>query len=493
MSMDADTILRIKPQLTRFLHQFDDCFGRITTRRYLDLYVQGQLGDLPRKSVEPMADYFDQPPRNLQQFLGLFRWDECRLRDRLQQHIARHHPHRHSVGVIDETSFVKKGRKTACVQRQHCGAAGKVENCVVSVHLGYAVPDDGPRGFHTLLDGELYLPEQTWHDDRQRCREAGIPDEVVYRGKHQIAFEQYQRAVSNGVRFTWLTFDEFYGRSRGFLRRFEACGQDYVAEVPADFTVWTRAPEVLYRDHARDKKPGRPRRCPRLKVKHNPRAEVRNVLRHSPIMRQAPWQTYHVKDGTKGPMVWHAKHIQVYLPDEQGLPAGPYHLLVAQNVLNPDEVKFFISNAPPATAAPTLLKVAFSRWTIERIFEDAKAELGMDHFEVRRFTAIQRHLLLSCLSHTFLAEFRLNHGEKNPVPDGVPGPHGHRRAGAGVGPRRPLLTPPGRIDRSAMGVNATAQRQGRTQPPQTNDPAVTRDWREIEKHNEVSLAEVVAL
>jgi SRSO17 transposase len=224
--MDADTIMRIRPELTRFLHQFDDCFGRVSTRRYLDLYVEGQLSDLQRKSVELMADYFGEPPRNLQQFLGLFRWDPRRLRDRLQQHVAGHHAHRHSVGVIDETSFVKKGRKTACVQRQHCGAAGKIENCVVSVHLGYAVAGGGRRGFHTLLDGELYLPEHTWHDDRERCREAGIGDDVVYRSKHRITFEQYRRAVSNGVRFAWMTFDEFYGRSRGFLRDFEACGQD---------------------------------------------------------------------------------------------------------------------------------------------------------------------------------------------------------------------------------------------------------------------------
>jgi SRSO17 transposase len=494
LGMDADTILRIRPELTRFLHQFDDCFGRVTTRRYLDLYVEGQLSDLQRKSVEPMADYFGEPPRNLQQFLGLFRWDPRRLRDRLQQHVAGHHAHRHSVGVIDETSFVKKGRKTACVQRQHCGAAGKIENCVVSVHLGYAVAGGGRRGFHTLLDGELYLPEHTWHDDRERCREAGIGDDVVYRSKHRIALEQYRRAVSNGVRFAWMTFDEFYGRSRGFLRDFEACGQDYVAEVPADFTVWTRPPDLLYRDHARDKKSGRPRRYPRLKVKNNPRAEVRNILRHSPIMRQTPWKTYHVKDGSKGPILWRAKRIRVYLPDEQGLPAcGAYHLLVAQNVLDHDEVKYFISNAPPATTTATLLRVAFSRWTIERAFEDAKGELGMDHFEVRKFTAIQRHLLLSCLSHTFLAEFCLKHGGGKPTPDGVPGPHRDRRAGAAVGPRRPLLASIGRIDRGAIGVNPGPQPQSRTQPSQANPPTITRNWSELERHNAVSETEVVAL
>ena len=114
--MDVKTIMRIKPELTRFLHQFDDCFGRITTRRYLDLYIEGQLSDLPRKSIEPMADAFGEPPRNLQQFLSLFRWDEAAARDRLQQYVARRHTHRHSVGVIDETSFAKKGNKTACIK-----------------------------------------------------------------------------------------------------------------------------------------------------------------------------------------------------------------------------------------------------------------------------------------------------------------------------------------------------------------------------------------
>ena len=173
--MDANVIMKIKPELTEFLRRFDDCFGRVTTRRYLGIYIEGQLGDLPRKSIEPMADAVGEPPRNLQQFLSLFRWDEQAARDSLQQYVARRHPHEHSVGVIDETSFVKKGKHTACVQRQHCGTVGKKENCVVSVHLGYATPD-----FHCLLDGEPYLPENTWHQDRDRCREAGIPDDVLW-------------------------------------------------------------------------------------------------------------------------------------------------------------------------------------------------------------------------------------------------------------------------------------------------------------------------
>lgn len=271
--MDTNVILQIKPELTRFLHRFDGYFGRVTTRRYLDLYIEGQLGPLPRKSLEPMADAFGEPPRNLQEFLGLFRWDEQGVRDELQQYVARRHDSPQSVGVIDETSFVKKGNQTACVQRQYCGAVGKKENCVVSVHLGYATP-----AFYSLIDGEVFLPEQTWGQDRDRCRLAGIPDDVVYRPKWQMALEQYRRAVANGVRFAWLTFDEGYGGKGPFLRALEESGQSYVAEVPVNFPVWTRRPAVRYQASARDRKHGRRRHYPRLKVKNNPKVEVRNVL-----------------------------------------------------------------------------------------------------------------------------------------------------------------------------------------------------------------------
>jgi SRSO17 transposase len=403
IGMDASTILKIKPELTRFLNQFDAYFGRVTTRRYLDLYVEGQLSNLPRKSIEPMADAFGEPPRNLQEFLGLFRWDEQGVRDQSQQYVARRHAHPQSVGVIDETSFVKKGDKTACVQRQHCGAVGKTENCVVSVHLGYATPQ-----FYSLIDGEVYLPQETWHQDRERCRKAGIPDEVVYRPKWQMALGQYRRAVANGVRFAWLIFDEGYGGKGPFLRELEQVGQNYVAEVPVSFPVWTKRPAVLYRASARDRRQGRPRHYPRLKVKNNPKVEVRNIVAYSPRMRQVPWQNYYVKDGSKGPMVWQAKRLMVYLPDEQGVPTRPFHLLVARNALDHEEVKYFISNAPESMPAETLLRVAFTRWVIERAFEDSKTELGMDHFEVRRFLSIQRHLILSCLSHIFLSEFCLS-------------------------------------------------------------------------------------
>lgn len=122
--MDAQAILEIKPALTAYLHEFDGCFANVRSQQHLATYVAGQLSDLQRKSIEPIADAAGVAPRTLQEFLSLARWDEGAARDRLQRRVARRHGAPNSIGIIDETSYVKKGHQTACVQRQHCGAAG---------------------------------------------------------------------------------------------------------------------------------------------------------------------------------------------------------------------------------------------------------------------------------------------------------------------------------------------------------------------------------
>lgn len=486
--MDANTIMMIRPALTDYLHEYDDCMGRVTNRSHLQTYVTGQLGDLERKSVEPIADAAGVPPRTLQEFLSMLKWDDQAARDRLQRRVARRHAHPHSIGIIDETTYHKQGDKTACVQRQHCGCRGKVDNCMVSVHLGYVAGD-----FHTLLDGDPYLPKETWHENRARCRAAGIPDDVVYRAKWEIALEQVRRALGNGVRFSWLTFDEGYGSKPPFLRALDAMGQNYVAEIPSDFVGWTRPPEVMYREHSREKGRGRRRKLPRLKVRNTPAAEVRNILTWSPILRDVPWKTYRIKDGTKGPMVWEAKRIPFWIKDENGLPSRPHHLIVARNVLNPNEVKYFLSNAPESTPVEILLMVAFSRWRIERLFEDSKTELGMDHFEVRKYPSIVRHLILTCISHLFLAEFWLAHrGEKSGV-DRLPGPDGHASIGADLGSLRALLAKDRRVAGRAISDNAGAQCNVKPVAPKANDPTFTQYRDTVKKHTHLQVAQMLAL
>src|SRR6266550_1149358 len=198
--MDAEQLRRLGGKLARFLNRFADCFPRKDTRAHLGVYVRGQLSNLPQKSVEPIALEAGVAPRTLQEFLSHFKWDEERMRDRVQELVRTEHAGAHSVGIFDETSDPKKGDKTPGVQKQWCGRLGKLENCIVTVHLTYAGDD-----FHCLLDGELFLPK-SWSEDRPRCREAGIPDTVVHRPKWRIALELYDRAVGNGLHFDWVTF-----------------------------------------------------------------------------------------------------------------------------------------------------------------------------------------------------------------------------------------------------------------------------------------------
>lgn len=149
------------------------------------------------------------------------------------------HAHPRAIGVIDESGDPKKGKHTACVQRQWCGNAGKKDNCVVGVHLGYVAGD-----FLCLLDSDLYVPQE-WAEDPVRRKEVGIPDEVVFRTKPAIALEQIGRSVRNGLRVSAWTFDELYGRGREFLDGVSNLGQNFVGEIPSDFVGWLREPRVL--------------------------------------------------------------------------------------------------------------------------------------------------------------------------------------------------------------------------------------------------------
>jgi SRSO17 transposase len=416
--MDAGQIRTLQPRLDDYLSRFADCFVRRDTREHLSVYVRGQLSDLREKSVEPIALKAGVPPRTLQEFLASYRWDENGLRQRLHTIIGSEHASPHSIGIIDETSDVKKGVKTPGVQRQYCGAVGKQENCIVTVHLGYAVDD-----FHTLLDGDLFLPED-WSNDRERCREAGIPDTLFYRPKTEIALELYDRAVSHGIRFEWLTFDEWYGSKPPFLRALDERKQKCVGEVHKDFTAWAQPPRLTtrrYRRHGR----GRSRRTPRVAAGSSVPMTVAEMMRFHRPLREQKWKRYRIKDGEKGPMVWEIKHIPIYPKDENGLPAHPYHLIVARNVLNPTEIKYFVSNAPPETSVRTMLLVAFSRWRVERCFEDEKGELGLDHYEGRLYQGLKRHLIITAVSHLFLAKVHQDIRGEKPGVDGLPSPHGN--------------------------------------------------------------------
>ena len=403
-------------RLERFARQFDACIGSAPTRRHLRTYLAGQQSDLPRKSVEPIALEAGVAPRTLQEFLALHRWDHEEMRDRVQRIVAERHADAAAIGVIDETSFPKKGDQTAGVQRQYCGATGKIDNCVVTVHLGYATD-----GFQTLLDGDLYLPRESWDADPERRRKAGIPDAVSYRPKWQIALELLDRAAANGVRLKYLTADELYGGTGAFRRGVAERGLLYVVEVPRSIHGWSRRPAISA--PAEKSATGRPRRRTRLAEGVQPARPVDELWK-----RGGPsWHAYHIKETGKGPVVWEARVTRFHLYEE-GLPGEEVWLLVARNVLD-GEVKYFLSNAPEDAPVETLLHVAFSRSHIERLFETAKGEIGFDHFEVRRYRPLVRHLILSLVNLLFLAEQTERLRGEKPVVDTMSG-KGRRRGAA---------------------------------------------------------------
>jgi SRSO17 transposase len=445
--MNVDQIRQLQPELEHFLHRFDDCFARKDTRAHLPIYITGQLSELPQKSVEPIALEAGVPPRTLQEFLAQLHWDHDRMRDRLQEIVRDEHAGRHSIGLFDETSDVKKGDKTPGVKRQWCGAVGKVENCLVTVHLGFARDD-----FHCLLDSELFLPED-WAQDRQRCRAAGIPDTLEYRPKWQIALGLYDQALGNGLHFDWMTFDEGYGGKPDFLRGLSERHQRFVGEVPSNFVGWLRPPRVIrraYRKHGR----GRGRKIPRLASGSPPAQRVDQLLERREVRAQ-PWQRWRIKDTEKGPMVWEVKHLRVTPKDEDGLPGDPLHLIAARDVLNPAVVKFFVSNAPLETPVGPLLLVGFGRWRVERCFEDQKGEIGLDQYEGRRYVGLKRHLALSAVSYLFLARMREAFGGEKSGADGVSGAYG-------AGGMYPVVVVRACSDAGAFGTDVGASASGAT-------------------------------
>ena len=438
--MTTDEILSLGPELATFLGEFADCFWRSEPRGKLETYVRGQLSQLPRKSVEPMALAAGLRPRTLQEFLASDEWAEDRLAAHVRRLVVRDHADDQAIGVIDESGHPKKGEHTAGVARQYCGNTGQIDNCVMTVHLSYTSFD---HQFRTMLDSSLYLP-QSWHEDRARCRQARIPDDFLYRTKYAIALEQLDRAVAEGVRFAWITADEWYAQKGAFVRGLEERRQRFVLEIPTSMCVWLRDPASEALTAA-------------LPVKH--------VCRFSETFLEQPWEPYYLKDTDKGPVVWEVKSAACWLPRGKGV-VGPYWLVMARNVLEKSETKYFLSNAAPGVPLPVILHVAFSRWSVERCLEDEKSELGLSHFEVRCYPALQRHLLITQVSHLFLARQTVRLREKKSPGHAASSPSGHQCLDrcAATAPARAESTAGPRC--AATGLLAKSQRSSPPQPHQ---------------------------
>ena len=364
----SDQAVAAGPRLDRAAWRagFDEVFARIAgrfaqacSRKRARAYLLGLLSRTERKNGWTIAEFAgDATPDGMQRLLNFYSWSADDVRDDLRDYVIAGFGDEAGVLVPDETGFLKKGTKSAGVQRQYSGTAGRVENCQLGVFLAYAVPGGG----RALIDRELYLPE-SWTCDRGRCREAGIGDEVEFATKPELARTMIARAVEAGVPFAWVAADEAYGQNTPLREWLEERGVSYVLAVPKSFTAATGAGKM--------------------------RADQLAAL-----VPAAGWQQISCGDGAKGPRFYDWALIAT---------ASRVHQLLVRRPVGGGELAFFTCHAPVGTTLAELVRVAGTRWAVEECFQAAKNETGLDHYQVRRYDAWYRHATLSMLALAFLA------------------------------------------------------------------------------------------
>jgi SRSO17 transposase len=345
-------------------------FERSEPRERAIAYVKGLMSDIPRKNGWQLAEQAGEAtPDGMERLLATACWDEAGVRDDLQGWVVERLGDTDGILVVDETGFLKKGTQSAGVKRQYSGTAGRVENCQIGVFLAYATANG-----YTLLDRELYLPQE-WASDKARRREAQIPEEVSFATKPALGRQMLKRAVAAGVPFRWITGDTIYGSDRNLRLWLEAEGHWFVLEVKSDEPLWQGFVQV--------------------------RAEA--------LLAQVPpeaWQRLSCGQGAKGERLY--DWALVSLPRYQQSPDVLHALLIRRNVNDPTDLAYYVVFAPADVPLSTLVHVAGQRWTVEECFELAKNEVGLDHYEVRHWTGWYRHITLAMLALAFLTITRLD-------------------------------------------------------------------------------------
>lgn len=350
-------------------------FARSEPRRNAVAYVRGLLSDEERKNSWTLSERAGHlTPDGMQRLLSTTDWDPDSLRDDLRSYVLRHLGSGDGILIVDETGFLKKGRRSAGVARQYSGTAGRIENCQIGVFLTYAT-----EAGRTFLDRELYLPKE-WTADADRCASAGIPADRKFATKPELAVDMIERALDAGLPAKWATGDAVYGQHSGLRRALEDRGLHYVLAVPVNQRVIAKTGPL-----------GTEFRADELIAALSGRA----------------WRTRSAGAGAKGDRryAWARARING-LKDGQ----AEHWLLARRSLTDPQDMAYYICHTPPRVSLAELIRVAGARWAIEETFQTAKGEAGLDHYQVRQHTGWYRHITLSMLAHAFLTVIRSKKG-----------------------------------------------------------------------------------
>jgi SRSO17 transposase len=339
-------------------------FKRAEVRKRVGRYLRGLLASVERKNGWQMAEELAEPnAHGVQRLLAEADWDEEAVRDDLRAYVIEHLGEAGGMLVVDETGFVKKGKQSAGVARQYSGTAGRRENSQVGVYLVYS----SPKGA-AFIDRALYLPEE-WTSDRVRCRQAGIPDEVEFATKGELAKRMLARAFAADVPAEWVVGDTVYGYDE--LRIWlDEQKKNYVLAVPETHTVWVQG-----------------------------RQQPVGLL--AALLPAESWVVLSAGEGSKGPRLYEWAWLQ--LPDEtDGPQERARFLLIRRSLADPDKRAYYRVAGPAQTTLPEVVRVAGSRWKIEEGYEQAKGEAGLDQYEVRTWRAWYRSMTLALLAYAAL-------------------------------------------------------------------------------------------
>jgi SRSO17 transposase len=367
-------------------------FGRSETRAWAREYVAGLMMDIERKNCWQIAEARKIPPQRLkalQHFLYGSRWDWRPVIEEMVRMVDEYLGADDGIMVVDESGVRRWGDKSVGIGRQYIGNVGKRENGQVGVYLTYA-----SRHGHGFLDARLYVLEE-WFKNPEQCREAGIPKDVVFRTKPELAAGMVETAVRRGVRAQWLTADEAYGDDPSFLDVVDALGLWYVVEVPVDEQVWKDRPEVVTTARRRG---SRIRVKPRLSPDSEPSVKVADLAAGIP---RRQWQRLAVAEGTKGLRAYEFGFRRV-VEKRNKLPGDDVWLMVRRTLDQIPEIKYYLSNAPAAVEPLRMAVVGSERWRVESAIKEAKGQTGLDESEGRNWNHWHHHTTLSMLAHTFL-------------------------------------------------------------------------------------------
>ena len=394
-------------ELRGFHEEFIDCFNRIEPRENFFRYMVGQFSEIERKSIEPIAlNVEGGQVRSMQRFISDIYWDEEKMLRKYHRLINEDMSDSEGVLIFDETGFPKKGKDSVGVSRQYCGSLGKVENCQVGVFVSYA-----SRHGYALLDKRLFIPEKWFDEDYEtRRKKCMVSDGLEFKTKPQLAAEMFRELKEQeNIPFRYVVADTVYGRSSEFIDAIEDyVGTVYFLSVPSDTLCWLKGPVM---EEKKYKYKGKILSKKVVKKMEKKPLTVKAIAKRT---NDFFWYRRKVSEGTKGPIEYEFTKKMVTICKD-GVPYKTVWLIIKRTIRDNPSYFYYISNAPISTRLKTFVWLSGIRWAIEQCFEETKSELGMDQYEVRKYSGWHHHILTCMLAHFFLWHLKIRLGKKSTI------------------------------------------------------------------------------